>query len=249
MALSETQLKKTTNKSAEEQFGLDINEMTQAGLHLGHQRSYFHPKMKPYLSGVKNNINLIDLSKTIEKFKEALSFIQQLISENKVLLLVGTKTPARELIKSLAEECQLPYVIERWVGGTLTNFPVIKKRVDYFKELEEKRKSGELDKYTKKEKALFDRELRNLEIKFGGIKNLTALPDALFVIDIKKEALAVTEARKKNIKVIAVVDTNGNPELVDYPIPANDDAVTSLKYILDKVKEVILKAKQNKQNK
>ncbi|MGB9743197.1 MAG: 30S ribosomal protein S2 [Minisyncoccales bacterium] len=240
----ETETKtKSRKQNTEEDFGLDINEMTQAGLCLGHQTSYFHPKMKPYISGIKNNIHLIDLTKTIEKLKEALIFIKQLVSENKILLLVGTKIPARELIKSLASECGLPYVTERWVGGTLTNFPVIKKRIDYFNNLEEKRNKGELDKYTKKEKALFDKELKNLEIKFAGIKNLTTLPDAVFVVDIKKDAAAVTEARKKGIKVIAIVDTNANPELVDFPIPTNDDAISSVKYILDKVKEVIIKAK------
>jgi len=137
----------------------------------------------------------------------------------------------------------LPYVAERWLGGTFTNFEVIKKRIEHFKDLEKKKTEGELEKYPKIEKAKIDRELRNLEIKFGGIKNLEKLPDAIFVLDMKKDAAAVKEAKMKGIKVIGIADTNVDPTLADFPIPANDDAISSVKYILDKVKEVILKTK------
>jgi len=137
----------------------------------------------------------------------------------------------------------LPYVAERWLGGTFTNFEVIKKRIEYFKDLEKKKTEGELEKYPKTEKAKIDRQLRNLELKFGGIKNLEKLPDAIFVLDMKKDAAAVKEAKMKGIKVIGIADTNVDPTLADFPIPANDDAISSVKYILDKVKEVILKTK------
>ena len=137
----------------------------------------------------------------------------------------------------------MPYVAERWLGGTFTNFEVIKKRIEYFKDLGKKKTEGELEKYPKTEKAKIDRKLRNLELKFGGIKNLEKLPDAIFVLDIKKDAAAVKEAKMKGIKVIGIADTNVDPTLADFPIPANDDAISSVKYILDKVKEVILKTK------
>jgi small subunit ribosomal protein S2 len=224
-------------------FKLDIEEMAEAGLHFGHRTSRVHPKIKPYLYGVRNNIHLIDLEKTKEKLEEALKFIRELIFENKILLIIGTKIQVKDSVKKMAEECGLPYINERWLGGTFTNFDTIKKRIDYYKDLERRRKEGELEKYTKKEKAKFDQELKNLGIKFGGIKNLDRLPDAIFILDMKKDALAIKEAKVKEVKIIGIADTNVDPTLADYPIPANDDAISSVKYILEKVAEVIKKAK------
>lgn len=226
-------------KTKKADFKIDPEEMAKAGVHFGHRTSRVHPKMKPYLYGVRNTVHIIDLEKTAEKLKEALKFIQELIAENKILLLVGTKIQVKDLVKEIAKDCNLPYVNERWLGGTFTNFEVIKKRIEYFKDLEKKKKEGELEKYTKKERAKIDQELRDLEIKFEGIKNLERLPDAIFVLDMKKDDLAVKEARMKGIKVIGIADTNVDPTLADYPIPANDDAISSVKYILEKVKEVI----------
>ena len=223
---------------------LDTEEMARAGLHFGHRTSRVHPKMMPYLAGVKNTIHIIDLEKTKEKLAEALKFIQQLISENKILLIVGTKVQVKDLVKSMAQELALPCVTERWLGGTFTNFETIKKRIEYFKDLEIKKKEGELEKYTKKERAKIDQELRDLEIKFGGIKDLERLPDAILVLDMKKDDLAVKEARMKGIKVIAISHSNTDPTLADYPIPANDDAISSVKYILEKVAEVMKKTKK-----
>jgi len=225
-------------------FKLDTEEMAQAGLHFGHRTSRIHPKMMPYLAGVRNTIHIIDLEKTKEKLAEALRFIQQLISENKILLIVGTKIQVRDLVKNIAQELTLPYVTKRWLGGTFTNFEVIKKRVEYFKDLEKKKKEGELEKYTKKERTKIDQELRGLEIKFGGIKDLKRLPDAILVLDMKKDDLAVKEARAKEIKVIAIAHSNTDPTLADYPIPANDDAISSVKYILDKIAGIIKKTKK-----
>lgn len=231
-------------------FKIDPEEMTRAGVHFGHRTSRIHPKMKPYLYGVRNAVHIIDLEKTAEKLKEALKFIQELISTRKTLLLVGTKIQVKNLVKDIAKDCGLPCVTERWLGGTFTNFEVIKKRIEYFKDLEKKKTEGELEKYSKKEKAKIDRELKNLELKFGGIKNLEKLPDAIFVLDMKKDTAAVKEAKMKGIKVIGLADTNVDPTLADFPIPANDDAVSSVKCILDKVKEVIksqkLKVKSEK---
>ncbi len=225
-------------------FNISLEEMAEAGLHFGHRTSRVHPKMKPYIYGMRNTIHIIDLNKTVEKFKEALKFIQKLISENKILLLIGTKVQIKDLVKNIAVDCNLPYVNERWLGGTLTNFGIIKQRIEYFKELERKKEARELEKYTKKERADIDKELKKLENKFGGIKKLEKVPDAVFIIDIRKDILVIREARKKGIKIIGIADTNVDPCLVDYPIPANDDAISSVKYILEKVKEVILKARK-----
>ncbi len=231
-------------QKAEKIQNFDPDEMMQVGLHFGHRSSKTHPKMKPFIQGVKNNIHIINVEKTGEKLAEALKFIKELVSEGKILLLVGTKIQAKDLVKETAKECGLPYVSERWLGGTFTNFGIIRKRIEYYKDLERKRDSGELEKYTKKERANFDHEIRAMETKIGGIKNMERLPDAIFVLDMIKDELAVKEAKQLDIKVIGISDTNTDPALADYMIPANDDAITSLKYILEKVKEVILKNKK-----
>jgi len=233
----------TASQKSLRDFKIDVDEMAKAGLHFGHKTSKVNPKMKPYLYGVRNAVHIIDLEKTKEKFEEALRFIQKLLSENKTLLLVGTKIQVKDLVKEVAKECGLPYVSERWLGGTFTNFETILKRIEYFKNLEKKKTGGELAKYTKKERAKFNQELEDLEIKFGGIKDITKLPDAVFVSDMKKDAIAVKEAREKGIKIIGVSDTDCDPTLADYPIPANNDGIASIKYILEKVKDAILKTK------
>jgi len=218
-------------------------EMAEAGLHLGHSTSKTHPRMKPYIYGTRNAVHIIDLEKTAEKLKEALKFIGELISEKKNLLLVGTKVQIKDLVKKTAEDCSLPYVTERWLGGTFTNFEIIKKRTERFKELEQLKASGALEKYTKKERAKFDKELQLFQKKFGGIKELNQLPEAILILDMKKDIAAIREAKIKGVKVIGLAHTNVDPTLADYPIPGNDDAIPSLAYILDKIKEVILKAK------
>jgi small subunit ribosomal protein S2 len=224
-------------------FGINKEEMADAGLYFGHRTSKVNPKIKPYLSGVRNGVNIFDLDKTVEKFQQALEFVEKLISENKVLIIIGTKIQNKDLVKEFAEECGLLYINQRWLGGTFTNFKTIKKRISYFKDLEDKRKKGEFDKNTKLERLRIDKELKDLEIKFGGIKEISNLPDAIFVMDMKKDALAVKEARVKGVKVIGVADSNIDPTLADYPIPANDDAMSSIRYILNKTKEVVLNSK------
>ena len=219
-------------------------EMMKAGLHFGHKVSRCHPKMKPYVFGVRGNIHILNLEKTVQKLEEALNFIKELVLNKKILMIVGTKIPAKELVKEIALKHNLPYVNEKWVGGTFTNFDVIKKRIDYFKELDKRKKDNRFENYTKKEKMKIDKELKEFEEKFGGIKNLERIPDAIFVIDANKEDVAIREARKKGVKVIAVVDTDNDPTLVDYPIPANDDAISSIRYILDQVDEIIKKYKK-----
>lgn len=223
---------------------LDTKEMAEVGLHFGHRISKLHPKMKPYIYGVKNTIHLIDLDKSALKLKEALDFIEKLIADGKTLLLVGTKIQVKAKIKEMAEELSLPYVSERWLGGTFTNFEEMKKRLDYFKDLREKKEKADLGNYTKKEKMEMEKELQKLELKFGGLQNLKKLPEAVFVVDMKKDKLACKEARRKGIRVIGIADTNIDPSLADYPIPANDDAISSLNYILGKVKEAIIRGKE-----
>jgi len=234
-------LKKNT-KEAEDSFDFSFNldEMTAAGLQFGHKTSKVHPKMQQYISGARNAIHIVDVEKSAQKLKEALIFIKQVVSDGKTILFIGTKIQVKALVKEIAMECGFPYVNERWLGGTFTNFEIIKKRVAYFNDLIDKKQKGELEKYTKKERLQIDRKLEDLEKKFGGIKVMDKLPNIIFVLDIKKDLIAVKEAKAKGIKVVGISDTNTNPELLDYAIPANDDAVSSAKYILEKVKEVVL---------
>ncbi len=215
-----------------------IEEMTRAGLQFGHKTSKTHPKMRPYIAGVRNTVHMFDLQKTKEKLQEALEYIKSLQAAGKTLLLVGTKIQIKNLVKETAVACSLPYVSERWIGGTLTNFGTIAKRTEYFRGLEQKRAAGELEKYTKKEQLGIAEEMKNLELHFGGIKNLAKLPDAVFICDLDKNQLVLREAKNKGIPVIALVDTNIDPALVDYVIPANDDAQSSVRYILGKVQEL-----------
>src|SRR3989344_1971726 len=215
-----------------------IEEMTKAGLHFGHKTSKTHPKMRQYIAGVRNTVHMFDLAKTKEKLQKALAYIQSLRAEGKTLLLVGTKIQVKNLVKETAAACNLPYVSDRWIGGTLTNFGTIAKRIEYFRGLEQKKETGELEKYTKKEQLDIAEELKNLELHFGGIKNLSKLPDAVFICDLDKNQLVLKEAKGKGIPVIALVDTNIDPTLVDYIIPANDDAQSSVRYILGKIQEL-----------
>ncbi len=223
---------------------LNIEEMAIAGLNFGHSVSKLHPKMKQFVAGVKNNVHMIDLEKTAKEFERALNAIAKMIQDGKTILFVGTKIQIRELAKVAAQDSMMPYVTERWLGGTITNFETISKRVAYYKELETKKLTGGLEKYTKKERLLFDRELESLKKKFEGIRNMVKLPDAVFILDMRKDIAVAREAKRKGITIIGVCDTNIDPTLADYAIPANDDAISSIRYILEKVKETILGAKQ-----
>lgn len=224
---------------------LNLEEMEKAGVHFGHRISRLHPKMEPFVAGVKNTVHVFDLQKSAKEFEGALKLIAGLAAEGKVILFVGTKPQARDLVKNAAVACKMPYVAERWLGGTLTNFETLSKRIQYFKDLERKKLSGELEKYTKKERLNFDKELEGLKNKFEGIKEMVKLPDAVLIMDIRKDDTCVREARRKKIPSIGITDTNVDPTLVDYPIPANDDAISSIKYILDKIQEIILASQLN----
>ncbi len=229
---------KTTSQNIEKILP-SLEEMLKAGVHFGHRTSKWNSKMKPYIFTARNNVHIIDLEKTQEKLAEALKFIQKIKKEKGVILFVGTKVAAKEITSQIAKKCRMPYVNERWLGGTLTNFGIISKRLEYFRDLEGKNKKGELKKYTKKEQHQFGVELQKLERQFGGIKKMLKLPEALLVVDVQKEKLAIKEARMKNIPVIGLCDTNADPSIIDYPIPVNDDAITSLKLILGIIVKVL----------
>lgn len=225
-------------------FKLNVKEMAKAGLHFGHSSSRTHPKMKPFIHGTRNTVNLIDLDKTKESFEKVLEIVKKMVAENKKLLIVGTKIQARKMVEDFAREHEFSYVSERWLGGTISNFKVIKKRIDYYNDLEEKKKTGELAKYTKKERGQIDLELERLKKKFEGIRTMERLPDAIFVLDITKDTLAIKEARENSIITIGVCDANADPSLIDWAIPANDDSVSAIKYVLDKLSLAVMKGKE-----
>lgn len=231
---------------AKQDINLNVEEMEKAAVNLGHKVSKLYPKMKEYVSGVKNNVHVFDLEKTLKELAKALTFISKIVSEGKTIIFVGTKIQLRAVIQGAALECGVPYVTERWLGGTFTNFETIQKRVNYFKDLEKKKETGELEKYTKKERLNFDREIAKLKIKFDGIRNMSKLPDAVFIFGLDKDITCAREAKRKGIKIISIVDTNANPDIVDYVVPANDDAISSVRYIIDKVKEVIISSRSVK---
>lgn len=224
--------------------GFDTDEMMQTGMHMGHRTSKLHPRMKDFVVGVRNTVHVIDLDQTAQHLKVALEYIDTLMKSNSLLLICGTKIPLANLVKETADESKLPYVVNRWLGGTFTNFPIISKRVNTYKDMLRQKSEGQWEKYTKKEQVEKEKELSDLRNKFEGLVRMEKLPEAVFICDLIKDKLCLKEAKLKGIKTIAIVDTNADPLLVDYPIPANDDAINSVKFILDKVKEVVLKYKQ-----
>jgi len=221
-----------------------IEKMAEAGVHFGHNKSRKNPKMNTYILATRNNIHIIDLTYTLKKLDKALKFIKEIVRKGGIVLFVGTQPQAKKITKEAAEECHMPYVVERWLGGILTNFKTIRQRVEYLLDLEKKKKSGELKKYTKKEQLLFDQEMEKLNRNFGGIKKLDKLPEALFVLGIKHNSAAIKEAIRKKIPIVSLVDTDSDPTLVDYPIPSNDEAVSVLEFMLEQVKEVVVKNKK-----
>ena len=225
---------------------ISLDDMAKAGVHLGHHTSKWHPKMKDYIYGNKNSIHIIDLNTTKEKLENALDFISETVASGKDVLFVSTKKQATPIVRSIAEETGMPYMVRRWVGGIFTNFKSINKRVKQLVTLEEKLQNNQLKSYTKKERKVFSDKVEKGNKIFAGVKDLKGLPGAVFVQDIMKDALAIKEARDLNIPVIALADTNTNPELVNYAIPANDDAISSIKYIYNLVGQTIIEAKSKR---
>ena len=219
---------------------VDIKKLLEAGAHFGHKTSRWHPKMAPYIHSKRGGSHIIDLVKTVESLEAALGFVEQTTAEGKQILLVGTKRQAHDVIKKLAEETTQPYVVERWLGGMLTNRNTIGGRVKYLKDLEAKMESGALaNKYNKLEVQRYQEEIDEMNHLYGGIKNMAAKPGAVFVIDVNHEMNAVREARKLGVPIIALVDTNADPSLIDYPIPSNDDAIKTIQLVADYLKSAI----------
>lgn len=214
-------------------------ELFEAAVHFGHSVGKLHPKMKPYIHSVKNNVHLLDLEKTKECLKKALDFVKEVAAKDGKILFVGTKPTAQAAIKKYAEEVGMPYVIERWLGGTMTNFSTISSLIKKLKKMEEEKASGGWEKYTKKERLNLDREMERLNLFVGGIRNLDKFPEAIYIVDLREEKTAVREARKAKIKSIGLVDVNCDPTEVDFPIPANDDAVKSVDLITKLIAEAI----------
>ena len=216
-----------------------VEDMLKAGMHFGHRTSRWHPKMKPYIFGSRKGVHIIDLTKTQENLAEAMNYISDVTAKGGKILFVGTKAQVKGLLKKVCKEIEMPYVSEHWLGGAMTNFPVIKKNIKKYKDLIEKKELGKLSKYTKKEQLQFDRQIAKLELSVGGMADLNNLPDAIFIWDIKTEQTALAEAKKKKIPVIAVCDTNVDPTGIKYVIPANDDASRAIKLIFDLIKEAV----------
>ena len=221
-----------------------MKQLLEAGVHFGHQTRRWDPRMAEYIFQARNGIHIIDLQKTSKKLDEAYAFIKEQAEEGKTILFVGTKKQAQECVKEAAEKSGMFYVSERWLGGTLTNFKTIRKRIERLKELERMQEDGTFDVLPKKEVIVLKKEMEKLEKNLGGIKEMEELPGVLFVVDPKKERTAILEAKKLNIPVVGLVDTNCNPEDVDYAIPGNDDAIRAVKLITDVIANAVIEGNQ-----
>ncbi|HEY3699977.1 MAG TPA: 30S ribosomal protein S2 [Spongiibacteraceae bacterium] len=219
---------------------VSMREMLQAGVHFGHQTRFWNPKMAPYIFGARNKIHIINLEHTVPAFNDALGFVKKLASNKNKVLMVGTKRSASKIIKEQAERCGMPYVSSRWLGGMLTNYKTIRQSIKRLRELEAQSLDGTFTKLTKKEALMRTRDMEKLERSIGGIKDMAGLPDALFIIDVDHERIAIQEANKLGIPVIGVVDTNSNPDGVDYVIPGNDDAIRAVKLYATAIAEAVL---------
>ena len=219
---------------------INMKELLEAGVHFGHQTRRWNPKMKPYIFGARNGIHIIDLQKTVKLFHKAYDFLVQTVSEGYSVLYVGTKKQAHDSITEESERCGMFYVINRWLGGTLTNFQTIRKSVGFLKELDGMKKDGSINRYTKKEIMKMEKGLVKLEKNLGGIKDMDELPGAVFIVDPKKENIAIKEARKLGIPIIAIADTNCDPDEIDYIIPGNDDAIRAIRLICSKIADACI---------
>lgn len=231
----------TEEKEEKKKEEISMMNMLKAGVHFGHKKSKRHPKMEQYIYTMRNGINILDLSKTMVKLNEAIAYAKEISSKGGTILFVGTKKQSKKIIKDAAKKCEMPYVTERWLGGTFTNFLKISASINRLEKMIEQKESGELEKkYNKKERLEIDREIKRLEKKFGGIMKMKKLPDAVFVIDIKEDLTTISESKSKNIPIIALVDTNVDPSPIDYPIPSNDDAVRAIELMANAIADAII---------
>lgn len=222
----------------------EMESMLKAGVHLGHSKSKNHPAMQPYIFGVRNTVAIIDLMKTEEKLKKAVDFIREVASRAGTVLMVGTRPGTRHVLLETARVTAMPYFTERWIGGTLTNYKMISKRVEYMEMLEKERDTGGFEKYTKKERARKDEEITRLRRFFDGLRTLKRMPDAVMVVDTTHDTTAVREARKMKIPVVALCDSNADISLIDFPVPSNDHALPAVSYMLTKFAEAIEEGKR-----
>ena len=223
---------------------ISMKQLLEAGVHFGHQTRRWNPKMARYIFTERNGIYIIDLQKTVKKVEEAYNFVRNLAADGGTMLFVGTKKQAQESVKEEAERCGMYFINERWLGGMLTNFQTIQKRVSRLRELERMEAEGVFDILPKKEVAALRHEMEKLERFLGGIKNMKKLPDALFIVDPRKERIAVAEARRLNIPIVGIVDTNCDPDEIDVVIPANDDAIRAVKLLTARVADAIIEGQQ-----
>ena len=227
---------------------VSMKQLLEAGVHFGHQTRRWNPKMAKYIFTERNGIYIIDLQKTVKKAEEAYNFVRSVAEEGKSILFVGTKKQAQEAIKEEAIKADMYYVNERWLGGMMTNFKTIQTRVKRLKELETMAEDGTFDVLTKKEVLGLRHEMEKLEKYLGGIKDMKELPGALFIVDPRKERIAVAEARKLNIPIVAIIDTNCDPDEIDYPIPGNDDAIRAVKLLTGKIADAVIEGRQGQSN-
>jgi small subunit ribosomal protein S2 len=223
---------------------VQMKELLEAGVHFGHRSRRWHPKMRSYIFTERNGIHIIDLQQTIRMLEEAYNFVRDTAAEGGTVLFVGTKKQAQENLAAEAQRCGMPFVINRWLGGTLTNFRTMRLRANYLLELEKQKQLGDFGKLTKKEGLWRERDLAKLEKRFGGVKNMYYLPSAVFVVDVTRESIAVKEANILHIPVVAMVDTNCDPDPINHIIPANDDAIRAIKLIASKVADAVIEGQQ-----
>jgi small subunit ribosomal protein S2 len=222
-----------------------IKNLLEAGVHFGHQTRRWNPKMKPFIFTERNGIYIIDLNKTLEAINKACQKVREVVSRGQSVLFVGTKKQAKDVIRNEAVRCSQYFVTERWLGGMLTNFSTIKASIKKLKDMERMKEEGELEKFTKKERSGFDRKMEKLDKVLGGIKDMNYLPGLVFVVDTKKEKIAVLEAAKLGIPIIGIIDTNADPDPIDFPIAANDDAIKSIKIITQTIVDSLIETRQS----
>jgi len=222
---------------------VSMKALLESGVHFGHRTNKWHPAMKPYIFTERNGIHIIDLQQTVKALNNALTLVRDTVAGGGTVLFVGTKRQAQETVKEEAIRCGSPYVTERWLGGMLTNWNTMLQRINELQRLEKMRDSGEINRLTKKEGLLISREITRLETFLGGVRQMTRLPDLVFIIDVNREATAVHEANLRNIPIIALVDTNCNPTNIDYVIPSNDDAIRAIKLLVGKMADAVLEGK------
>ncbi len=220
-----------------------VKGLLEAGAHFGHHTSYWHPKMKRYIFAQRNGIHIIDLEQTVHMLQSACEFVRDVAGRGQSVLFVGTKRQAQQPIEDEAKRCGMFYVNQRWLGGMLTNFGNIQARIDYLVRLEDRKEKGDLDLLTKKESSRLEKKIAHLNDQMGGFKEMTSFPGVLFISDPLKDKIALSEARKVGIPVVAICDTNCNPELIDYPIPANDDAIKAIRLVASKIADAVIEGR------